>query len=264
MDLKANLQGYLIYAAMAAYLSAFATSVAGVKKFGRAMYALGFVLVVVAFGYRWHYVQHVPLQNLFEVFLCMGMIYPLTLFCRRVLGVDGEAADMLLGVIVLFPAGFIFSAEPQHLPPALQSWLFAPHVFVYMFSYVIMAKAAVQAVAQLGVKNGPSDPQLVPYEQATYRLVCLGFPLLTLGLVLGSYWGKWAWGDFWGWDPKELWSLVSWLVYLGYLHFRYMHGKKYPRFNSFLAILGMLAIVITLLWVNLSQIFSGLHSYATS
>ncbi|KKL20017.1 hypothetical protein LCGC14_2459660, partial [marine sediment metagenome] len=99
--------------------------------------------------------------------------------------------------------------------------------------------------------------------EGTYRMICFGFPLLTLGLILGSWWGKLAWGDFWGWDPKELWSLASWLVYVGYLHFRYMFGKKYARISSSLAILGIIAIVITLLWVNLSRIFTGLHSYTS-
>jgi len=264
MEIKTTVQGYLIYAAIAAHLLAFMVSVVGLKKSGRAIYAVGFALVVIAFGYRWYHVQHVPLQNLFEVFLCMGMFFPLSVFCRRFLRVGAETADMMIGVIVLIPAGFIFSAEPRQLPPALQSWLFAPHVFVYMFSYVLMAKATVQAAAQLFIRNGkPSDPELVSYELGTYRVICLGFPLLTLGLILGSYWGKWAWGDFWGWDPKELWSLVSWLAYLGYLHFRYMHGKKHSNINSILAIIAMVTIVITLLWVNLAKIFAGMHSYAS-
>ena len=94
-------------------------------------------------------------------------------------------------------------------------------------------------------------------------MICAGFALLTLGLVLGSWWGKLAWGDYWGWDPKELWSLASWLVYVGYFHFRYMFGKKHARINSTWAIAGMAAILITLLWANLSRLFSGLHSYAT-
>jgi len=126
-----------------------------------------------------------------------------------------------------------------------------------------MAKASVQAFAHLFYREAPNDPSLVSYEQATYRVICLGFPLLTLGLILGSYWGKLAWGDFWGWDPKELWSLVSWLIYLGYFHFRHMFGRKHARINSTWALLGMVAIIITLLWVNLSRIFSGLHSYAS-
>jgi ABC-type transport system involved in cytochrome c biogenesis permease subunit len=94
-------------------------------------------------------------------------------------------------------------------------------------------------------------------------MICAGFPLLTLGLILGSVWGKLAWGDYWGWDPKELWSLASWLVYVGYFHFRCMFGKTRPSINSIWAIVGMAVIVITLLWVNLSKLFTGLHTYAT-
>jgi ABC-type transport system involved in cytochrome c biogenesis permease subunit len=263
MEIKFTLQGLLVYLAIAAYFSAFVGTISRRAKIGHILYLLGFSFAVVAYAYRWIHVRHVPLQNLFEVFLCLGMIYPVSLFSRRVLRVGGYAADMLIGAIVLFPAGFVFHAEPQQLPPALQSWLFTPHVAVYMFSYIFMAKASVQAFWQLTGKNPERDRNLLAPEQATYRLICVGFPLLTLGLILGSYWGKKAWGDYWGWDPKELWSLVSWLVYVAYFHYRYMFGKRHARTNSLLAILGMAAIIITLLWVNLSRLFPGLHSYAT-
>ncbi len=264
MEIKYTIQGLLIYAAMGAYLLAFVMSLLRHRKAGDILYLLGFIIAVLAFGYRWYDVRHTPLQNLFEVFLCLGMIcYPASFFCRRILQVGGRCADMLIGAIVLFPAGFIFSAQPQQLPPALQSWLFVPHVAVYMLSYIFMAKATFQAISQLAGKSYDGDEKLLPPEQATYRMICAGFPLLTLGLVLGSWWGKLAWGDYWGWDPKELWSLASWLVYVGYFHFRYMFGKKHARINSAWAIAGIAAILITLLWANLSRLFSGLHSYAT-
>jgi ABC-type transport system involved in cytochrome c biogenesis permease subunit len=206
-------------------------------------------------------VNHIPFQNMFEVLLCMGlMIYPLSVFCRRFLRIGGQTADMLVGAVLMFPVGFIFDAEPQKLPPALQSWLFIPHVAVYLASYVIMANAAVQAFYQLKAKA--NNEIAADYEENTYRMICFGFPLLTLGLILGSWWGKLAWGDYWGWDPKELWSLVSWLVYVGYFHFRYMFSKKHACINSILAILGIVTILTTLLWVNLSRIFPGLHNYA--
>lgn len=248
---------------MAVYLQAFIVSLLGRKKAGHILYLIGFGVAVAAYMYRWQHVGHVPLQNLFEVFLFLGMIYPVSLFCRRVLHVGGYAADMIIGIIVLFPAGFVFHARPQYLPPALQSPLFTPHVAVYMLSYILMAKAAVQAVSQLLGRMPSPGEDILPPEKATYRMVCAGFPLLTLGLILGSYWGKQAWGDYWAWDPKELWSLASWLVFLAYFHFRYMFGKKHPNVNSILAILGMIAIVITLLWVNLSRLFPGMHSYAS-
>lgn len=254
----------MIYISIAVYLFAFLLTLLGRKKAGHLLHALGSGVAALAFGYRWHHVRHVPLQNLFEVFLCLGMIsYPISRFCRRILRVGGEYGDMLIAAIVLFPAGFVFKADPQRLPPALQSWLFTPHVAVYMLSYIFMAKATFQAVAQLAGKTPSPGEDIVSPEQGTYRVVCAGFPLLTLGLVLGSWWGKLAWGDYWGWDPKELWSLASWLVYLGYFHFRYMFGRRYARANSIWAIAGTAAIVITLLWVNLSRLFPGLHSYAT-
>jgi len=306
MEIKYTIQGLLIYITVAAYLLAFLTMIAGRIRAGRTLFFTGFVVAVLSYGYRWYDVQHVPLQNLFEVFLFLGVLgYPISWFCRRVLRIGGQWADALIGAVVLFPAGFVFHAEPMQLPPALQSWLFTPHVAVYMLSYIFMAKAAFQAGEQLagrrrvarpstawgwllrgegvpplrvtdilhairgrdGLDTAEPSPRAAPLtlppEQATYELIAIGFPLLTLGLVLGSWWGKLAWGDYWGWDPKELWSLASWLVYLGYFHWRHMFGKKHPRINSLWAIAGMIAIMITLLWVNLSKLFPGLHSYAT-
>jgi len=267
MEIKYTIQGLLIYITIVLYLLAFLVTLLCCSKVGHILYIFGFAVAVLAFWYRWYHVRHIPFQNLFEVFLSLGMmIYPVSLFCRHILRVGGFSADMLIGAIVLFPAGFVFNAEPQQLPPVLQSWLFAPHVAAYMLSYIFMAKATCQAVCQL---NGPQRDE--HFEEATYRMICAGFPLLTLGLILGSVWGKLAWGDYCGWDPKELWSLASWLIYVGYFHFRYMSregcltafGKTHPRANSVWAIVGMAVIVITLLWVNLSQLFAGLHTYAT-
>jgi ABC-type transport system involved in cytochrome c biogenesis permease subunit len=261
MAVKYTIQGLLIYAAIAAYLLAFIAMLLRRSRLGQGLFLTGFLVGCATFVYRWLDVGHIPMQNLFEVFLFLGtLVYPVSVFCNRVLRVTGVAADMLIGAIVLFPAGFIFSAEPQQLPPALQTWLFAPHVFVYMLSYVLMTKAAILAVLQLADSRTTCD--YIEPEQATYRMVCAGFPLLTLGLLLGSAWGQLAWGDWWGWDPKELWSLASWLVYVGYFHFRYMFGRKYQRANSIWVIAGLAVIIITLVWVNLSRPFPGLHTYA--
>jgi ABC-type transport system involved in cytochrome c biogenesis permease subunit len=264
MVIKYTIQGLLIYAAIAGYLLAFIVSLFGGRKIGRFLQMLGFIIVLLAFAYRWYHVGHVPLQNLFEVFLALGMaVYPLGLFCRYVLRTPGRLADMLIGAVVLFPAGFVFSARPQHLPPALQSWLFGPHVAVYVLAYIFMAKAACHAIAYIAGNTPLVDENLLSSEQSAHQMVCVGFPLLTLGLVLGSCWGKLAWGDYWGWDPKELWSLASWLLYAGYFHFHSIYGRKFARINCLWAIVGMTIIIVTMLWVNLSRLFVGLHSYAT-
>ena len=263
MEIKYTLQGLFIYGAMGSYLLAFIVSILRREKLGRFIYAAGFAWTIAACAYRWYHTGHIPMQNLFEVFITMGVVvYPLTIFCRRALRVGAEAFDMLTGVIVLVPAGFFFSAEPKQLPPALQCWLFAPHVAVYMISYVLMGKAMIQAMGQLLGLKTPANAELVNYEQGTYRMISFGFPLMTLGLILGSWWGHLAWGDYWGWDPKESWALVTWLVYLVYLHFRLLTGRRYKVVNSMCIIAGMAAILITLLWANLAKLFAGLHSYA--
>ena len=251
-------------AALAAYVAA-ALVFARSRWIGWTFYGAACGASAAAFIVRWVEVDHVPLQCMFEVFLCLGMlIMPITLFCRRFLAVGGEAADGVLGFIILFPAGFIFHAEPQKLPPALQSFLFFPHVSAYMLSYVIMAKAAVPAAVRFFSERPRGNPDAIAYDLAAHRMVSLGFPLLTLGLVLGAVWGKIAWGDYWNWDPKELWSFVSWLIYLAYLHFRSIYGARFPRVLSVLILAGLAAIILTLVWVNLARIFGGgMHSYAS-
>ena len=263
MAIKYSLQGLLVYLTMMGYLAALIATIAQRRKAGQRLFCGAFCVAVVSYVYRWIDVGHAPLQNLFEVFLSLGLVcYPISVLSRKLLRIGSQWADMLIGAIILFPAGFVFHAEPQRLPPALQSWLFVPHVAVYMFSYVFMGMAACRAFVQLFARPN-LEANTLPPEQATYELIAIGFPLLTLGLILGSVWGKRAWGDYWGWDPKELWSLASWLVYVGYFHWRYMFGKRYPRVNSAWAVAGLAAIIITLLWVNLSRLFSGLHNYAS-
>jgi ABC-type transport system involved in cytochrome c biogenesis permease subunit len=236
---------------------------------GWALFAAGFAVSLAAWLVRWHEVQHAPLQNLYEVCLTMGaLMLPISLFCRRVLRVGAEWADAVLAAVVLFPVAMVFNPEPQHLPAALQSPLFVPHVAAYLAAYVVLGKAAVQAFGRLVCRPEARVGETLvdgsaAQERATYAMVCFGFPLLTLGLVLGAWWGKLAWGDYWNWDPKELWSLVSWFVFLAYLHFRAVRGPRSPVLGSVLVLAGTACILITLLWANLSRLFAGLHSYAT-
>ena len=262
MAFKPTILGLLIYLAMAGYLLAFALFLFKKQKAASGSFLAGFLLAALGFIYRWEQTAHIPLQNLFEVFLCLGMLtYPLSALGRRYLEAKRQTFDALLGFVILFPAGLVFTAQPQKLPPALQSWLFAPHVAAYMLAYVILFKGAILAGQQL-LGRGQEADESVDYEKAVYTVVRVGFPLLTLGLILGAWWGKIAWGDYWNWDPKELWSLATWLVFVAYFHVRAVAGRRYPRLNCSLALTGAVFIVLTLVWVNLARFFTGLHSYA--
>jgi ABC-type transport system involved in cytochrome c biogenesis permease subunit len=257
MDIKFTIQHLLIYQTMMMYLLAFAIYKLRHRKSAWFVYTLGFAVSLISGVYRGFSVGHFPLQNLFEVFLFLGMmVFPLSVLCKKLLKIDGEAVDMLLGIVVLFPAGFVFNSVAQNLSPSLRSPLFVPHVAVYMLAYIIMTKACCQAAAGL-ITKANND-----YELSAYKLVCLGFPLLTLGLILGSVWAKLAWGDYWSWDPKEMWALTTWLVYIAYFHQSYLTGVKYAKINSIWIFAGFAFIMVTLLWVNLSRIFAGLHNYA--
>ena len=256
--------GALIYAAILLLLGALAVWPLR-RRSAWILYALAFAIMAAAVIKRTLTTGQAPLQNLFDVFLTLAAImFPLSLLCRRCLGVRYEFADAILALILLFPCAFVFSAVPSPLPPALQSPLFIPHVAAYMLAYAILAKGAVIAAAVL-IRKSPETPGEVSHitdPDALDRIIRVGFPMLTVGLLLGAVWGKIAWGDYWNWDPKELWSLATWLVYAGYFHVRWLTGRRWQKLHASIAIAGVVFIVITLLWVNLSRAFAGMHSYA--
>jgi ABC-type transport system involved in cytochrome c biogenesis permease subunit len=262
MSIQYTIQRVLIYAALAAYAASPILRAFGKRKAAREAFGTGFVAAVAAWGFRWHVVHHLPLSNLFEVLLFTAVaVYPLSLFCRRALRVGGGHWDAVIGAVVLIPVGFVLSPAVRAMSPALRSPLFGPHVAAYMLGYIVMAKASVVAVGILG-KSSLHPVVRADRESGMFRLVCLGFPLLTAGLVLGAVWGKLAWGDWWNWDPKELWSLATLLTYAGFFHLRALQGQRRPRLAAAIVLAGFAAIVITLAWVNLGRIFAGLHSYA--
>ncbi|MCH7580844.1 MAG: cytochrome c biogenesis protein CcsA, partial [Chloroflexi bacterium] len=102
----------------------------------------------------------------------------------------------------------------------------------------------------------PSGERL---EEIANRSVLIGFPLLTLGVILGAYWAHSAWSRYWGWDPKETSALVTWLIYAGYLHARNLRGWK-GKGSAWLLVIGFGAVLFSYFAVNLWV--SGLHSYA--
>ena len=138
--------------------------------------------------------------------------------------------------VVMLPLWIVGRAVlAKELVPALQSPLLVPHVGAYLVSYAILIFAA------FGLGE---------------RLVPFGFFLMTLALVLGALWGKICWGDWWQYDPKEMWSLATWLTFAGYFHFR-----SRARVAVWLLRFGAVMIILTLTWVNFARIFRGLHSY---
>jgi cytochrome c-type biogenesis protein CcsB len=98
-------------------------------------------------------------------------------------------------------------------------------------------------------------------DEITYKSISIGFPIFTLGgLIFGAIWADQAWGTYWGWDPKETWSLITWLVYAFFLHSRLLRGWKGKKV-AIVAVVGFIAVIFTYLGVNL--LLSGLHAYGS-
>ncbi|MFW6146425.1 MAG: cytochrome c biogenesis protein [Planctomycetota bacterium] len=261
MAFKWTILGGLIYVALLLHAFAALWLLLRFARPGKVLFAVASAVAASAVAVRWVQVGHVPMGNLFEVFLVMAALMgPLSAACRRWGGVDGVAFDALMGAVLLVPAGFVFEAAGHPLAPALQTWLFVPHVGAYLVGYVLLAKAAVQAAGRL--RGVAPSAGAAARDVAAKRMVCLALPPLTAGLVLGAVWGKRAWGDWWNWDPKELWSLATWLTIVFYLHLRGLTGGRRERLEAAVVLVAAVLVVITLSWANLSERFAELHSYA--
>ena len=208
-------------------------------KVARGLYALAFIGAAAMLAHRCVATGHPPLQNLYEFLMCMAAFIPvLTFVSAKVDGQDTLIVDSLLLAVVMIPVGFVMDGSVKRLMPALQSPFFVPHVGAYVLGYILLVRAALGAGR---------------------RLAGAGFFLLTLGLVLGAAWGKVCWGHWWQFDPKEMWSLATWFVYAAYLHVR---PRLTARGDRAFLVAGAAMIVLTLTWINLSKIFTGMHSYA--
>ena len=177
-------------------------------------------------------------------------------------------------VVLLGAAGMIAYTPVGPLVPALNSYWFLIHVSTIIISSGVLLIGAVPAAMFL-IRNGYDEgkrrfpytlgrqlPEAVSLERLSFRLHAFGFPLFTFGaLIAGPIWAEASWGRYWGWDPKEVWAFISWVVYAAYLHARSTPSVK-RTVATCIALLGFATMLMNLFGVNL--FFSGLHSYANA
>lgn len=138
--------------------------------------------------------------------------------------------------------------------PALQSNWFVPHVLAYMISYALCAVAFIMLI-RLWCSKEKGE-----LRRAIYQILRTAFPFMTFGMLSGALWAEEAWGQYWSWDAKEVWSLITWGLYLVYFHCRKSAWNKYADWAHLLA---FLALLTTFFLVNLlPKLGSLLHSYA--
>lgn len=210
-----------------------------------------------------------PVTNLYESLIffvwSMILIYFVLEAIYRIPAIAPLVNFVATGTM-LFASRYSGHAEP--LVPALQSnWLTA-HVITSFLAYAAFAIAFGGGVLYL-IKNKSAKnkdalsflPDLPVLDNLVYRTVLFGVIFLTLGIVLGAAWANYAWGSYWSWDPKETWSLITWLFYVGFLHARYTLEWKGNKL-AILAIVGFIVTIFCYLGVNL--LLSGLHSYGSA
>ncbi|WP_062383609.1 c-type cytochrome biogenesis protein CcsB [Demequina iriomotensis] len=237
---------------------------------GAALHAVGLAARGIDAG-------HVPWSNMYE-YTISGSFFAVLVFLivqrRRDIaflgaGVTGFATVALgLALTVLYK-------DVDTLPPALQSYWLVIHVSIATIVTGIFAVSFIATALQLmrdsrdrgtrwtgdrvrWLDAVPSAPAL---EALSFRLNAVGFVLWTFTVMAGAIWAEHAWGRYWGWDPKEVWSFVIWVLYAAYLHARTTQGWAGRR-SAWLAIAGFAALIANFTVVNL--FFQGLHTYAGS
>ena len=173
---------------------------------------------------------HPPFSNLYESLVfyacCTAFIYIIFEFTYnfRIVG----ALASILSMLILFYATLQDDSIRPIMPALKSNWMLI-HVVTYMLVYAAFGISFVTSIIYLVIKPftkktrddaSEGGKEILPrnFDKLSYKIVAFGFPFLTLGMITGAVWAKKAWGDYWSWDPKETWSLITWLAYLAYLH----------------------------------------------
>lgn len=256
----------------------------GSKKISKAAFIAmigALALQTFAFAVRWTFSYSIgidtpPLVDLYDSLIFFGYVILLGFVVIRIFydfDVLGFIISLVSGAAIAF-ASFSPLAPSAIEPtiPALQSPWLLYHIVVLFVAY-----GAFGASFGLGIlylfkhykENNPVNktgrfvrllPDTPVIEEAIYKIIIYGLVFLSAGIVIGAAWADSAWGGYWSWDPKETWSLITWIAYIMFVHARMVRGWEGKK-TAWIAIIGFLAVIFCYLGVDL--IIPGLHSYAT-
>lgn len=247
----------------------------GTPRYLRAAMALtviAWVLHVTAAILRGLAAGRVPWANMFEFTLTATAII-VGVFLAVQFWQDLRFLGAFISGFVLIALGVAtvnFYVDVVPLPPALQSAWLVIHVFVATLGTGFFALGAGLSIVQLlkerravgklkRAKFLDTLPEPEKLENMAYRLIVVGFVLWTFTLIAGAIWASRAWGRYWGWDTKEVWTFIIWTIFAGYIHARATRGWRGSR-SAWLAIIGFSAVLFNFTIVNL--FFKGLHAYS--
>jgi ABC-type transport system involved in cytochrome c biogenesis permease subunit len=225
-----------------------------VLSFGAAVHAAAIVARAAT-------LREVPFTDLFEytVFMSFAIVMAYLVFFRKRFPTVGTLAVVVVAFLLLGAASFLFYSDPNGaMMPALRShWLYI-HVSLAALGETFFAVGFVASSLYLIKRRTADRETLESLDKLTYKAVSMGFPLFTAGaMVAGAIWAKQAWGAYWSWDPKEVLSLVVWLVYAVYLHARLVRGLR----GATVALISITGFALTIFTIFGTLVFGGLHSY---
>lgn len=286
----------LYFVAMPLYFIAAGWSRPAIAKAAMAITGLGLLSHLGAFGFRWAAQGYYPLSNMYEyssmLVIIMVAFFLVSSIYWRTQYIGGLV--MIAGIAIMSVGRTLYTG-PSGLVPALNSYWLKIHVtamvtssallsFTFFFSFAALLKAWAVGGRKLVLQSGPRyvlaggpgalaaatgprwlqvatawlpDPETL--DRLAFRMVLIGFPLWTFGVIMGAVWGEHAWGRWWGNDPKEIMAAVTWIIYAIYFHARSIGGMRGYRTTA-IASAGFISVLVTLYVVNLWIV--GLHSYA--
>jgi len=214
----------------------------------------------------------VPWANMFEFGLTATLLISVV-FLGSLLWRDLSYLGAFVSGFVLLALGIVtvnYYVDVVPLPPALQSYWLVIHVFVASLATAFFALGSGLSIYQLirsrVDRSGGEVPRLMAslpgadtLEALAYRLYVIGFVLWTFTLIAGAVWAERAWGRYWGWDVKEVWTFIIWVIFAGYIHARATRGWRGDR-AAWLGLIGFGALIFNYAIVNV--FFTGLHSYS--
>jgi cytochrome c-type biogenesis protein CcsB len=215
----------------------------------------GFITHAVSLVFAWRETQHLPVTNLHEALSFFAFVIVLAfLLTYARYRLESLSVFVFPLVFILTLAANLVSSPPSPRPEALKSFLFYIHIPATFLGYAALFVSFAAGIMYLIQENElkRKRPQAFYYrlpsleicDDLGYTSLSFGFPLLTIGIVAGSLWASRAWGKYWGWDPKMVWTFMTWLVYAILIHFRLSSGLRGRR-AAFMSILGFLFVLIT-------------------
>ncbi len=229
----------------------------------------GFLNHTVSILYRYVAAGHMPVTSPHEAASFFAWAVVLLFFVlefRYKVGLLGSFIMPLVFLLML--ASSLLSRDLKPLSPTLQSyWLWIHTLFAFLGN-AAFALACVTGIMYLVQEHYLKSkhlgdlfgrlPDIQTLDHLNYRLITLGFPLLTLAMFSGAMWAESAWGSYWRWDPREVWSLVTWLIYALILHSRLLAGWRGRR-AAILSIIGFTTVLVAFFGIKLLK--KGMHVF---